>query len=215
MQVFTIHALLDLRALQMVYILLADKTEASYFRVLDNLKNLQPALNPVSIMSDFEKANQNAFERAFPSIAIAGCLFHLGQSLWRKVQQLNHAEEYRNDDDFRIHVKMLLALSFVPPVDVYTLFNELVVDCPQAMDDLLYYWEENYIGRMRVNIRANPLFSISTWNVHSRVTDGLPRTNNSVEGWYRGFQQCIDCHIQQSIRLSITSGKSRTMLRSK
>src|ERR1700761_3338239 len=149
MQVFTIHALLDLRALPMVYVLLADKTEASYFRVLDNLKNLQPALNPVSIMSDFEKANQNAFERAFPSIAIAGCLFHLGQSLWRKVQQLNYAEEYRNGGDFCIHVKMLLALSFVPPVDVYTLFNELVVDCPQAMDDLLYYWEENYLGRMR------------------------------------------------------------------
>jgi hypothetical protein len=62
------------------------------------------------------------------------------------------------------------------------------------MDDLLYYWEDNYIGRLRVNIRANPLFPISTWNVHSRVTDGLPRTNNSVEGWHRGFQQCVDCH---------------------
>jgi hypothetical protein len=130
MQVFTIHALVDQRALPMVYVLLTDKTEASYFRVFDNLKNLQPALNPVSVMSDFEKASQNAVERAFPATAIVGCLFHLGQSLWRKVQQLNHAEEYRNDDDFRIHVKMLLALSFVPPVDVYTLFNELVVDCP-------------------------------------------------------------------------------------
>lgn len=194
MQVFTIHGLVDHRALPMVYVLMTNKTEESYFRVFDTLKNLQPALNPQSVMSDFEKASQNAVRRAFPASESVGCLFHLGQNLWRKVQQLNHENEYKNDENFRMHVKMILALSFVPIVDVGTVFDELALNCPPAMGDLIAYWEDNYIGRMRLNVRVSPRFPIPSWNVYSRVTDGLPRTNNSVEGWHRAFQQCVDCH---------------------
>lgn len=32
------------------------------------------------------------------------------------------------------------------------------------------------------------------WNNYDRVISDLPRTNNSVEGWHRAFQQTIDCH---------------------
>ena len=34
---------------------------------------------------------------------------------------------------------------------------------------------------------GRPLFSIELWNVRERVEHILPRTNNSVEGWHRGF----------------------------
>ena len=192
-QLFTIHGLVDNRAMPLIYVLLTDKTEASYLRVFEKLKNLQPGLNPVSVMSDFEKASQNAIERAFPATRIIGCLFHLGQNLYRKVK-VNHDDEYKNDDNFRSHVKMLLALSFVPVVDVATVFDELALACPPGMGDVIAYWEDNYIGRMRVNVRVNPRFPIPIWNVHDRVADGLPRTNNSVEGWHGAFQQCVDCH---------------------
>ncbi|XP_059147899.1 uncharacterized protein LOC131935505 [Physella acuta] len=194
MQVFTIHGLIQNKALPMVYVLLTNKTEDSYFRLFDTLKTLQPALNPQSVMSDFEKASQNAVQRVFPTTESVGCLFHLGKCLWRKVQQLNHEEEYKNDENFRIHVKMLLSLSFVPPVNVIAVFDELALNCPPTMNDLIAYWEDTYIGRLRLNVRVNPRFPIQTWNVYSRVTEGLPRTNNSVEGWHRAFQQCVDCH---------------------
>lgn len=200
-QVFTIHSLVEHKALPMVYALMTDKTEASYNRLFDGLKNLQPALNPKSIMSDFEKASQNAVGQAFPAAEIVGCLFHLGQNLWRKVQQLNLANAYKNDENFRTHVKMLLALSFVPPADVAAVFDELVQQCPPEMADLIDYWEDNYIGRMRLNTRVNPRFPIPLWNVHARVTNGLPRTNNSVEGWHHAFQQCVDCHHPSIIKL--------------
>ena len=49
MQLFTIHGLIDNRALPLIYVLLTDKTEASYFRVFDKLKNLMPVLNPVNV----------------------------------------------------------------------------------------------------------------------------------------------------------------------
>ena len=39
------------------------------------------------------------------------------------------------------------------------------------------------------------------WNVHQRVIEDLPRTNNSVEGWHRGSQQSVDCYHPSVFKL--------------
>ncbi|KAL3854324.1 hypothetical protein ACJMK2_013598 [Sinanodonta woodiana] len=39
------------------------------------------------------------------------------------------------------------------------------------------------------------------WNVHDRVNENLPRTNNSVEAWHRAFQQTADCHHPSIFKL--------------
>ena len=153
------------------------------------------------MMADFEKASQNAVRHVFPAVQLVGCLFHLSQCLWRKVQEFHLAERYRDDENFRVHVKMVLALSFVPSVDVTDAFEMLVESSPREMETVFDYWEDNYIGRQRRNRRAAPLFAIDQWNVRDRVTDGLPRTNNSVEGWHRSFQQTIDCHHPSVFKL--------------
>ena len=200
-QVFTIHALVDKSALPLIYVLLQDKSEASYIRVFQKVCQLKPILNPLSMMADFEKASQNAVRHVFPAVQLVGCLFHLSQCLWRKVQEFHLAERYRDDENFRVHVKMVLALSFVPSVDVTDAFEMLVESSPREMEIVFDYWEDNYIGRQRRNRRAAPLFAIDQWNVRDRVTDGLPRTNNSVEGWHRSFQQTIDCHHPSVFKL--------------
>lgn len=187
-QVFTIQALLGTAVLPMVYALLPDKTEHSYTRLFQKLAELQPSLNPLSIMADYEKASQNACVHVFPAVKVVGCLFHLGQSLWRKVQEVHLADEYTNDADIRIHVKMILALSFVPPTDVASAFEDLVDDCPQQLQPITDYWEDVYIGRRRRRSRNRPLFAVDLWNVLDRLNDNLPRTNNSVEAWHRAFQ---------------------------
>ena len=139
------------------------------------------------MMADFEKASQNAVRQVFPTVQLVGCLFHLGQCLWRKVQDLHLANLYRDDENVRIYVKMLLALSFVPTTDVTEAFEMLVESCPRQLDPVFDYWEDNYVGRQRCNRRAAPLFAIQLWNVRDQVTDGLPRTNNSVAAWHRAF----------------------------
>lgn len=181
-QVFTIHAVVDKSSLPLIYVLLQDKSEESYVRIFQKLLELKPTLNPRSCLSDFEKAIQNAVSRVFNGVEVVGCLFHLGQCLWRKVQELHLAEDYRNNE------------SFVPKEDVITAFDGLIAICPQNMDLIIDYWEDTYIGRQRRNRRAVPKFPISIWNVHDRVLNDLPRTNNSVEGWHRAFQQTLDCH---------------------
>jgi len=72
---------------------------------------------------------------------------------------------------------MLLALSFVPQDDVAKCFDELNDDELAPVYD---YWDDNYIGRLRRRRRAAPTFPTALWNMRSRVTDALPRTNNSV-----------------------------------
>lgn len=198
LQVFTIHALIDGSALPLIYILLPDKSEDSYARIFWKLKELKPTLNPSSIMADFEKASQNACSIVFPGAEMVGCYFHLGQNLWRKIQKCNLTTEYSEDENIRIHLKMILALSFVPVADVPMAFEDLVDDCPPQLKPVIDYWEDNYIGRQRRGRRANPKFSIQIWNMRSRVASHLPRTNNSVEAWHRAFQQTCN-HVHPTV----------------
>lgn len=192
-QLFTIHSLIDSSAIPLIYVLLPDKKEQSYERVMQKILELQPGLNPSSIMADFEQASLNACATIFPGARLVGCFFHLGQCLWRKVQDLKLVEAFRDDENFRMYVKMLLALSFVPVVDVPETFYTLGQTSPPEVKPVYEYWEENYVGKLIFNRRENPRFPIRLWNMRDRVNDGLPRTNNSVEAWHHSFQQTADC----------------------
>ena len=108
-----------------------------------------PSVNLLSIMNDFAKACQNAIEASFPDAELVGCLFHLRQCLWKKVQDLQLPEKYLDDENFRMNVKMLLALSFVHVDDVINAFDQLIDECPDELQPLVNYWEDNYIARRR------------------------------------------------------------------
>ena len=44
--------------------------------------------------------------------------------------------------------------------------------------------------------RRDPLFPITVWNMYEQTLQGLPRTNNTVEGWHRSFQANVGgCHL--------------------
>ena len=58
---------------------------------------------------------------------LPGCLFHLGQYLWRKAQELHPADSYLDNENIRVHVKMLLALSCVSSINVTNALEMLKV----------------------------------------------------------------------------------------
>ena len=64
---------------------------------------------------DFERAAINAVEETFPQATVAGCYFHLGQSVYRRVQGLGLTEQFGADGEFKLRVKKLAALAFLPP----------------------------------------------------------------------------------------------------
>ena len=92
------------------------------------------------------------------------------------MQELHLADLSRDDENIRVHVKTLLAVSCVPSFDVTNAFEILVESfhtCLREIDPVLDYWEDNYIGRRRRNLGLPSHCGIS-----DRVTDGLLGTNN-------------------------------------
>ena len=191
-QLYTIHALLnETVTIPLVYCLAKDKTELTYNQIFATLKEHNPSLNPASIMIDFERAAFNALTQNFPNAEIQGCFFHFGQAIWRHIQALGLQQRYQNDEKFAVILKQFRPLAFVPVIDVIPCYEELVDSLSdELVDDLsdfLNYFEKTWIGIEHHGRRRRPLFSIELWNVRERVEQILPRTNNSVEGWHRGF----------------------------
>jgi hypothetical protein len=91
-QVYTVHALVNNRALPMIYVLLNNKQQATYKRVFEKLMEIEPTLRPESIVSDFEISAINAINEVFPNAQITGCMFHLAQNLWKKIQKTHLVE---------------------------------------------------------------------------------------------------------------------------
>ncbi|CAG0905533.1 unnamed protein product, partial [Darwinula stevensoni] len=132
-------------------------------------------------LTDFEKAAQNA----------------LVSSVWRKIQDSCLKPRYENDPEFRLQMKSLPALSFVPPAKVEDAFNDLVATMPNTALPVLSYFEDNYIRRvMRGSHQIPPLFEPGLWNNYNRVLQDLPRTTNAVEGFHSSFlKNCDGLHL--------------------
>ena len=191
-QLFTLHVLIGDTTIPCLYVLLPDKRRATYDRMWEAIINTIGDLLPESIMSDFEQASLQAVRARFPACVVKGCLFHLGQSIWRKIQAEGMRELYMNDEESRIKIKMLLALTFLPPDEVVEAFEELQEETHDNLAPIIDYFEDVYIGRPGRRRRA-PLFPPQMWNMHDRTMDGLPRTNNAVEAWHRAFQSSLQC----------------------
>jgi hypothetical protein len=200
-QLYTIHALVNGRVFPCVYGLLPNKTQNTYSRFFNEVWRssillIDPnASVPLEMLFDFEIGAQNAARTVFNGIDVKGCFFHLCSSIWKHVVDLGMKDLYINDPEFALHVRMISAIAFVPPANVIQAFEDLSDDIRNlyngtvGIGQLLDYFEDNYIGRFRRNApRTPPLFAIDLWNMYHRTVDELPRTNNSVEGWHRGFQ---------------------------
>ncbi|KAF0725875.1 Uncharacterized protein FWK35_00024826 [Aphis craccivora] len=87
-QLFTIHGLHNGFYIPLVFFLLKDKQTLSYFKAFKvinhEITKINPTFTPKIIYVDFEKAIHNAINRIWPTTLIRGCLFHLGQSWWKK-----------------------------------------------------------------------------------------------------------------------------------
>jgi hypothetical protein len=176
-----------------------NKSEETYKRAFEALKNLQKNLNPLTIMTDFELSAINAFKNSFPGIFNRGCFFHFTQSLWRKIQKIPELEkEYLKDSNFAMNVRKFPALAFVPLIDIVSAFEELIemkffIENSNLPEKFIEYFEDNYIGRIQLrNRRKTPKFPHYLWNCYNSVINGIAKTNNSVEGWHRKFHSLLE-----------------------
>ena len=111
----------------------------------------------------------NACETVFPQSVVNCCFFHLSQNIYREVQE-NHLQNVYDDvnNDFRTHVKMISALAFVLPQDIFRAFDLLCVQFGGVGTNeqiILDYFERTYVGAVVAGVRAPPIFYHSLWNV--------------------------------------------------
>ena len=71
-----------------------------------------------------------------------GCFFHFGRCIWREIQSLGLQNKYTNDEKFRINVKKLMGLAYVPVSDVIKAYSSIATDFDV---DLLNYFERVWV----------------------------------------------------------------------
>ncbi|PIK44132.1 hypothetical protein BSL78_19020 [Apostichopus japonicus] len=198
-QLYTIHGLGGGRNVVGAYALLPNKRQDTYVEMLLQLQLQQMTNNasPTSVLTDFELGAIGAVRTVHPNAARKGCLFHLSQSVYRRVQASGLQEAYLNDDAFRSSVRMLPALAFVPLPDVENAFLAVSAIWGARGREIVDYFESTYIGQMRAGRREDPLFSNAVWNVSDRMENDLPRTNNALEGWTTHFRNPLHARVHR------------------
>lgn len=151
----------------------------------------------------------------------------MGQCLWREVRTLGFQNKYTTNDKFRMNVKKLMALAFVPVSDVTKCYAVIVDDFEDFEEEdypLLDYFERVWVGQKKdrglcsfkciylmssiihnpyLGIqRGQPKFSLQLWNMYERVIHDLSRSNNSVEGWDHAFNNRVSIKHPSTVKLT-------------
>jgi hypothetical protein len=131
------------------------------------------------VMIDFEIAAKIAFERLFPNCKAIGCLFHFGQSLFKKFAAIGLKTAYLENVDIQVWFKSIFFLALIPPGNVEQQFFILVNQLHYVLKpkhiilrskgpEFVDYFKKNYLNQ-------DARFPISMWNHWDNHDDG---TNN-------------------------------------
>jgi hypothetical protein len=165
---------------------MSSKSSDVYVKIFKHLK--EEGCEPRGLIVDFEQSVITAFKEIFENVKIFGCLFHLGQSIWRRVQHHNLVSYYKQNLYFKTAVRMLLALAFVPTdeilvnlkrVEIYIVTNGI----KNEMKELFDYFVRNFLGSFDNigNFLEVKHYNINFWSGFKRVLDRIPLTNNGIE----------------------------------
>ena len=192
LQLLTIHVMLDGKVIPCVYCLMVSKSKISYKRVFRSIKDHTdhqhlPALQPITIMTDFEQAMMDAITEEFPGAQSRGCLFRYTQALWRKIQALGSQEDYNEGGELQDCCRQMMALPFLPEAEIQVAFGWLS-DIGHDLHPTMQAFTD-YINQQWVNNGQLPL---ARWNCHGADV----RTNNGVEGWHSRFNRKVGWPIQ-------------------
>jgi len=197
LQLFTLHGFINNHYVPLVFCLLPDKKQETYFKVLSVITTkcdeYNLILNLKIITIDFEIAIHNAVKLVWPSCAIKGCRFHLIQSWYRKIQELGLIVDYKQNN----WLKHTFGLMYLNPEDVSDCFVfDLMSDMP---DNHKYSQYTDYL--LETYIHENSKFPPKIW---ACMTESLSQTTNNCGSFHSYFnQQFYKSHPNISIFLKI------------
>jgi len=137
----------QLIGLPLVYALLESKEEAAYSKVYEVILSEAQKfginiVKPQFVMTDFEQSIINATMK-ITGVEIHTCLFHLCQSLYRRIQAEGLQSKYNDSENrnIKITAQMTGALAFVPPEKVVETFDVLLEQVPDEYMPIAEYFE--------------------------------------------------------------------------
>lgn len=72
-----------------IYGLLSTKSQTTYERFWQLVREQWPKFSPQSVSIDYEQGAINAIRAVFPQVDLRGCLFHLVQNMKKRVAEAN------------------------------------------------------------------------------------------------------------------------------
>ena len=113
--------------------------------------------------------------------------------LFIAVLQHTNKKEYAENPEFAKIYRLLACLPFLPIDSIEDAMFVIYERTRQGGDyasmiPIVESFEKTYLGSMDINGRSGALFAIEDWNFYDEIVGReIPRTNNSVEGFHRGF----------------------------
>lgn len=192
-QLFTISYIVNNQIMPSIFVILKNKKQSTYEKMFFIIKTLNSELTPNTIISDFEYASLKAIKNSFLNANLKCCQFHLGQSIIRKVKELNLYYDYLNNMNTRKFIRSLIGLTYVDVNYIRNTFLELKnhFDFPLTLNTLYSYFYKTYIGDLNEIVR----FPISLWHLGNNFDVATPKTNNGIEGWHNTFKNTFGTSI--------------------
>jgi hypothetical protein len=185
LQMFSIHVLNNGHYIPLVFCLLPNKHSNTYlaiFREVDiKCKELGLRFHPTRILADFEQAIHCAVREMWPTAELLGCRFHLGQSWWRKLQNLGLTTLYKEkSSEVGKWLGWVFGLPFLNPGEVEDCFVFDFMAIQPTCHKLIQfsdYLVDTYISEVAT-------FPPSIWAANIATSE---RTTNACESFHSRF----------------------------
>lgn len=98
-----------------MFVLMSSRKARDYKEILRKISDTMPTDPSVeTIVAYFEKGAWKACRSVFPDVTMRGCVFHMVQAIYRKVQELGVQVLYSDDDATYTLIRKLMVLPFLP-----------------------------------------------------------------------------------------------------
>lgn len=171
-QLYTFHINISLdensvNFVPVLYILLANKTQAIYERLFTILKE-QFMIQIDQYKCDFELAVIQAVKKVYPNVKVTGCYFHY----WKALVKMSKKLGFENLKDGKHITQLYMQLPLLPPI----LIPEAILGIQEKANDSAEYTAfSKYFSTQWMGIYTENVFACYRENF---------RTNNPVEGWH-------------------------------
>ncbi|KAF8358517.1 hypothetical protein PRIPAC_93512 [Pristionchus pacificus] len=192
-----------------VFALLKSKRVEAYQEIFDSVISMGVTNSPSLILMDFERAISTAAKRAFPTVDVKRCLFHLCQTIWRLVQSNGLVGDYKIPTVkttircLAVYYGSLAAYSAIStPQCQRELFKSrihLFIFVAAVIDS----FGRNYVGLDTTGNVHIPMYHLEEWTVRDRILRSFHASNSAQESFNASLKgipaKCAVSHLEGAL----------------